>query len=66
MIKYSKYPDQKEVLIPPYEKFKVTAVKNKGQKGAWCDTVFTLKSTGTVSYLNCGVDAKLVQYRAKH
>ncbi|KAF4115658.1 ecto-ADP-ribosyltransferase 5-like [Onychostoma macrolepis] len=65
VIKYSKYPDQKEVLIPPYEKFKVTAVKNKGQKGAWCDTVFTLKSTGRVSYLNCGVDAKLVQHRAR-
>ncbi|XP_059415137.1 LOW QUALITY PROTEIN: ecto-ADP-ribosyltransferase 5-like [Carassius carassius] len=59
VIKYSKYPKQKEVLIPPYEMFKVTAVKTKGQKGAWCDTVFTLKSTGTVSYLNCGAGVKL-------
>ncbi|XP_059414962.1 ecto-ADP-ribosyltransferase 5-like [Carassius carassius] len=65
VIKYSKYPDQKEVLIPPYEKFKVTAVKTKEQKGAWCDTVFILKSTGTVSYLNCVVDVKLVKDRAK-
>ncbi|XDV12361.1 hypothetical protein PO909_001057 [Leuciscus waleckii] len=65
VIKYSKYPDQKEVLIPPYEKFKVTDVKTKGQKGAWCDTVFKLKSTGKISYLNCGVDVKLVQDRAK-
>ncbi|XP_043090237.1 ecto-ADP-ribosyltransferase 5-like [Puntigrus tetrazona] len=65
VIKYSKYPDQKEVLIPPYEKFKVTAVKTKGQKGAWCDTVFTLKSTGRVSNSNCGVVAKIVQDRQK-
>ncbi|XP_052410698.1 NAD(P)(+)--arginine ADP-ribosyltransferase 2 [Carassius gibelio] len=65
VIKYSKYPEQKEVLIPPYEKFKVTAVKTKGQKGAWCDTVFTLKSTGTVSYLNCGAGVKLVKDRDK-
>uniref|UniRef100_A0A8C2JZB4 NAD(P)(+)--arginine ADP-ribosyltransferase n=1 Tax=Cyprinus carpio TaxID=7962 RepID=A0A8C2JZB4_CYPCA len=63
--KYSKLPHEKEVLIPPYEKFIVTDVKKKGQKGAWCDTVFILKSTGTVSYLNCGVDAKLVQDRAR-
>ncbi|KAL1278822.1 hypothetical protein QQF64_025495 [Cirrhinus molitorella] len=62
VIKYSKYPDQQEVLIPPYEKFKVIDVKTKG---AWCDTVFTLKSSGKISYLNCGVDAKLVQDRDK-
>ncbi|XP_067284869.1 ecto-ADP-ribosyltransferase 5-like [Pseudorasbora parva] len=65
VIKYSKYPDQQEVLIPPYEKFMVTEVKTKGQKGAWCDTVFKLKSSGKISYLNCGADAKLVQDRVK-
>ncbi|KAK7168287.1 hypothetical protein R3I94_002364 [Phoxinus phoxinus] len=65
VIKYSKYPDQKEVLIPPYEKFRVTDVKTKGQEGAWCDIVFKLKSTGKISYLNCGADVKLVQDRAK-
>ncbi|XP_077086689.1 NAD(P)(+)--arginine ADP-ribosyltransferase 2-like, partial [Siphateles boraxobius] len=65
VIKYSKYPDQKEVLIPPYEKFKVIDVKTKGQEGAWCDTVFKLNSTGKISYLNCGVDKKLVQDRDK-
>ncbi|XP_056305661.1 ecto-ADP-ribosyltransferase 5-like [Danio aesculapii] len=65
VIKYSKYPDQKEVLIPPYEKFKVVAVKTKGQTGAWCDTLYTLKSSGKISYMNCVVDAKLVQDRTK-
>ncbi|KAL1278821.1 hypothetical protein QQF64_025494 [Cirrhinus molitorella] len=36
VIKYSKYPEQKEVLIPPYEKFKVTAVKTrKYHKNLW-------------------------------
>ncbi|XP_056091578.1 NAD(P)(+)--arginine ADP-ribosyltransferase 2-like [Rhinichthys klamathensis goyatoka] len=57
--KYSKYPHEKEVLIPPYEKFKVTAVRTKTyQHNLWCDTVFTLKSTGRVSYQNCAVAFK--------
>ncbi|XDV12360.1 hypothetical protein PO909_001056 [Leuciscus waleckii] len=56
LTKYSKLPREKEVLIPPYEKFKVTAVKTrKDQKDLWCETVFTLKSSGTRSDLNCAV-----------
>ncbi len=51
--KYSKIEREEEVLIPPYEMFKVTAIKTKGQEGAWCDTVFVLNSTGTRSDLNC-------------
>ncbi|XP_065108667.1 erythroblast NAD(P)(+)--arginine ADP-ribosyltransferase-like isoform X3 [Paramisgurnus dabryanus] len=47
--KYSPLPNEKEVLIPPYEKFKVTDIK----KGDWCKTVFVLKSTGIKSNLNC-------------
>ncbi|XP_050961247.1 NAD(P)(+)--arginine ADP-ribosyltransferase 2-like [Labeo rohita] len=53
---YSRIPDEEEVLIPPYEKFKVTAVKTKSvQKMLWCDTVFVLKSTGIISNLNCAL-----------
>ncbi|XP_048017883.1 ecto-ADP-ribosyltransferase 5-like [Megalobrama amblycephala] len=56
VVKYSKYPEQKEVLIPPYEKFKVTAVRTRRyQKDLWCDTVYELESSGTRSDLNCSV-----------
>ncbi len=50
MAKYSKLPHEKEVLIPPYEKFKVIAVKKIGQKDLWCENVFTLKSSGNLNY----------------
>ncbi len=57
--KYSKLPHEKEVLIPPYEKFKVTAVKTrKGQKNLWCDTVYELKSSVKRSDLNCALFKK--------
>ncbi|KAK9978436.1 hypothetical protein ABG768_020187 [Culter alburnus] len=56
---YSKLPREKEVLIPPYEKFKVVDVKTKEeQKGLWCETVFVLESTGTRSDLNCALFKK--------
>ncbi|XP_065109061.1 GPI-linked NAD(P)(+)--arginine ADP-ribosyltransferase 1-like [Paramisgurnus dabryanus] len=48
---YSEYSDEKEILIPPYEKFKVTEIK----KDDWCKTVFVLKSSGIRSDLNCAV-----------
>uniref|UniRef100_A0A8C1CIT2 NAD(P)(+)--arginine ADP-ribosyltransferase n=2 Tax=Cyprinus carpio TaxID=7962 RepID=A0A8C1CIT2_CYPCA len=51
---YSKFPDEDEVLIPPYETFKVTAVRNRtDQNDLWCETVFTLESSGKISDLNC-------------
>ncbi|XP_059397638.1 NAD(P)(+)--arginine ADP-ribosyltransferase 1-like [Carassius carassius] len=56
--KYSKLAHEEEVLIPPYEKFKVIDVKRKGQRGAWCDTVYVLNSTGTRSDLNCALFKK--------
>ncbi|XP_016149270.1 NAD(P)(+)--arginine ADP-ribosyltransferase 1-like [Sinocyclocheilus grahami] len=59
LTKYSKLPREREVLIPPYETFKVTAVRTRrGQKDLWCDTVFTLKSSGKRSDLNCALFKK--------
>ncbi|XP_065108669.1 ecto-ADP-ribosyltransferase 5-like [Paramisgurnus dabryanus] len=55
--KYSEYSDEKEVLIPPYEKFKVTAIK----KDDWCKTVFVLSSTGIRSDLNCALVASSIK-----
>ncbi|XP_026095709.1 NAD(P)(+)--arginine ADP-ribosyltransferase 2-like [Carassius auratus] len=57
--KYSKLGHEKEVLIPPYEKFKVTAVKRRtNEPKLWCETVYVLKSTGTRSDLNCALFKK--------
>ncbi|ROJ21290.1 GPI-linked NAD(P)(+)--arginine ADP-ribosyltransferase 1 [Anabarilius grahami] len=54
LTKYSNYLEEEEVLIPPYEMFKVTAVK----KNLWCETVFVLNSTGIRSDLNCALFKK--------
>ncbi|KTF73105.1 hypothetical protein cypCar_00049229 [Cyprinus carpio] len=64
--KYSKHPHEKEVLIPPYEMFNVTAVRTKrDEKNLWCDTVYMLNSTGTRSDLNCALFKKPTKTKMK-
>ncbi len=59
LTKYSQNPFIKEVLIPPYEKFRVTAVRTKQKyPNLWCDTVFTLESSGRKSFMNCALFKK--------
>ncbi|XP_067248894.1 NAD(P)(+)--arginine ADP-ribosyltransferase 1-like [Chanodichthys erythropterus] len=54
--KYSSVPHEKEVLIPPYETFKVIDVKHKAeQKDLWCETVYILESYKTRRFVNCAV-----------
>uniref|UniRef100_A0A8C2Q2U1 NAD(P)(+)--arginine ADP-ribosyltransferase n=1 Tax=Cyprinus carpio TaxID=7962 RepID=A0A8C2Q2U1_CYPCA len=66
LTKYSKYDNEEDELIPPYETFKVTAVKKrKHQKDLWCDTVFTLKSSGKRSDLNCALFKKPPKTKTK-
>ncbi|KAI3372950.1 hypothetical protein L3Q82_023390 [Scortum barcoo] len=56
---FSKYPNEEEVLIPPYEVFHVTDIQNKTENEHLpCDVVYTLKSTRTLSKLNCALVKK--------
>ncbi|KAK9966113.1 hypothetical protein ABG768_003241 [Culter alburnus] len=52
---YSRYPDMKEVLIPPYEKFNVAVKTKTDEPDLWCETVYILKSIGIRSDLNCAL-----------
>lgn len=46
----------REALIPPYEVFNVTAVRRRcEQPGLGCDVLYELKSTRTLSNLNCAL-----------
>ncbi|XP_041728846.1 T-cell ecto-ADP-ribosyltransferase 1-like, partial [Coregonus clupeaformis] len=51
---------EKEVLIPPYEVFKVTAVmKKENDENLWCDVVYKLESIKPPkSNLNCNIFKK--------
>lgn len=51
---YSATPEEKEVLLPPYEIFNVTQVS---KNDSWCENVYTLKSFNARSNLNCSVAA---------
>ncbi|XP_077942509.1 ecto-ADP-ribosyltransferase 4-like [Gasterosteus aculeatus] len=45
-----------EVLIPPYEVFKVKKISKRSEQGSlWCDVVYELKSTNKVSNFNCAL-----------
>ncbi|XP_033472398.2 ecto-ADP-ribosyltransferase 5-like [Epinephelus lanceolatus] len=57
---YSPYPEEREVLIPPYEVFKVVGVKKRSQyKDLPCEVEYKLRSTKTfVSNLNCALIKK--------
>ncbi|XP_055012366.1 ecto-ADP-ribosyltransferase 4-like [Boleophthalmus pectinirostris] len=51
---YSLYAGEDEVLILPYEKFKITEIaKDTYQKLKKCEKIYVLKSTGSQSNLNC-------------
>lgn len=54
---YSKLGEaEREVLVPPYEVFKVAKVKKRTEyKSAPCEVVYALRSMGVVSNLNCAL-----------
>ncbi len=55
---YSMFDDEEEVLIPPYEMFKITKIINGGfeiQGLDDCEVVYVLESAGLKSNLNCKV-----------
>ncbi|XP_036001835.1 ecto-ADP-ribosyltransferase 5-like [Fundulus heteroclitus] len=59
--KFSKFPQEKEVLIPPYEVFKVKDIKKRSATNSLpCDVVYKLESTKEPhSNLNCALAKKL-------
>ncbi|XP_064817439.1 ecto-ADP-ribosyltransferase 5-like isoform X1 [Oncorhynchus masou masou] len=51
---YSAFPEEREVLIPPYEIFEVTKIQTKSPvNNLLCEVIYTLKSKGVDSDLNC-------------
>ncbi|XP_042259583.1 erythroblast NAD(P)(+)--arginine ADP-ribosyltransferase-like [Thunnus maccoyii] len=59
---HSNYPNEEEVLIPPYERFKITKIINGRGKFpdlSDCEKVFTLRSSVYKSNLNCKAAPRL-------
>lgn len=56
---YSKFENEAEVLIPPYEVFKVVEIKKRLKSELPCEVVYKVESTKTpVSNLNCSLFTK--------
>uniref|UniRef100_A0A8C9XR89 NAD(P)(+)--arginine ADP-ribosyltransferase n=2 Tax=Sander lucioperca TaxID=283035 RepID=A0A8C9XR89_SANLU len=51
---YSEFDsDEDEVLIPPYEMFKIVSVDVSGENDLHCDAFYKLETAGVYSSLNC-------------
>ncbi|XP_047434959.1 ecto-ADP-ribosyltransferase 4-like [Mugil cephalus] len=62
---YSKLSHEKEVLIPPYEMFKITNIIKNKKNDLECDMVYFLESAGLQSNLNCKTAKNKIKMHVK-